>query len=88
MTRSVMRLVDFSVSSSWCMEKNLLRVVQSYYAKYRAMKLMNFMTASAVRFFGAYGLVDKHLVGRDYRDTVTANIMVVHIRNARFNHRT
>lgn len=61
--------------SAWRMQNNLNNVVESSYAKYKAMKMIKFVTSESVRFFGAYGLIDEYPVEHHYRDALTTNIM-------------
>lgn len=60
---------------AWRLQKNLPRVLEGAYAKYRAMKMVKSVTAEAVRFFGSYGLIDEYPVERHYRDAMTTNMM-------------
>ena len=60
---------------AWLMDKGLRHILESSYGKYQGMKLVKWVTAEAVRLFGAYGLMDEYPVVHHHHDALTTNIM-------------
>ena len=60
---------------AWLMDNGAPHVIESSYAKYQAMKLVNHVTQQSMHLFGAYGIMDEYPVERNYRDAVTVSLM-------------
>lgn len=57
------------------MDKNAPHILESSYAKYQAMKLVNFVTQQSMHIFGAYGIIDEYPIQHHYRDAMTVSLM-------------
>lgn len=60
---------------AWLMDNNTPHALESSYAKYQAMKLVNFVTQQSIHLFGAYGIIDEYPVQHHYRDALLVSLM-------------
>ncbi len=67
------RLLGYRLA--WLMDKNRPHILESSIAKYEAMKMIKWVTAEALRLFGAYGLFDEYPIEHHHRDALATNMM-------------